>query len=357
MNYVYLSTLATVAGAVISITGTLLAGYLVYLRQRQDDYKLDIRRNLHELDRLIFQFSQLEELKRPVSWRSQLPSGYEFSIALKESWEETPKGIFEEDIKNLEDEFEKALKEDYDISTKINTKNPARSALYNKVRFAVHHLFLKIYHEFPAPPATPGFRGKIGGFKSFIDCDFPLNIDDFEEWAKKYHMFYREVMVNVYYRIRRIIYHLAEVNRESAENIDESLKMLQQLGQLSQFHIDSMKETKELYLGEAEFYDLFFSYLTLIEQKTLEIQDKIRLYNTYRLGAKCKYTKYGIVIGYIIMTIFGLVVPLYLLSPFQKIGLMDMDTTSIITGVLFVIGTVIAGLSIYQDVSHDCVLT
>ena len=126
--------------------------------------------------------------------------------------------------------------------------------------------------------------------------------------------------------------------------------MLQQLRQFSQFHVNSIKKAKELYLKEAEFYELFFSYLALIEQKTSEIQVKIRLYNAYQLGTKCKYTKYSLPVGYIIMVIFGLIIPLYLLSPIQKIGLTDINTASVITGALFLISAAVTGISTYIEI-------
>ena len=341
----YLRTFTTIAVTIIVFTASFYGAYLVYLRGQQDRYCEEIIKDLQDLDNLISHFSILEDLTQPPSWSWSPPIGKLYLILEKETWNQSPIEILKEPINTLENKYLKAREEEVKLMSQIEGRIPARAALYLEVKFALNDVISLLYREFPPPPGDYKVLsdGIPFAIKSYIRTDFPNNQNDFLIWAERYDLYYSGI-ARLYYQIRPIVYTLEKVLTEESQNLQEIIEN-KEYG-LSQWQKESLKEIQDLYIRESAYYENIFQYLRNIKYSVDTIRDKISMYNKYHF-------KYEMPTGilFAFMSIFGIVIPLIILSPLKLENLMKYKREmSLIIPLLFGITTILAIGLIYLDI-------
>lgn len=260
------NAIIAVSGSVISVLGAFVVAFLIYLQQKRDEFRRKINRDFRNLDDSIINLSTLEKLKTPQDHQFRPEVVPQASIAVSEHWDESPEGIFDEDIDNLKEKFQEAREQENEIPA----PNPARSALYLQVSFPLDDLIRKIYQEFPQPPAVYISESEENRFPEihfgqFFTDEFPKNVEEIKEWIERFNRYSIEVG-KVYQEIQHIVYKLVTVKKESAkrqkglfEKLGHDQQNLFQEGDaFNQFQEDSFNQMQKLELGQAQYYDKFF---------------------------------------------------------------------------------------------------
>jgi len=294
--------------------GSFYGAFVVYFRGKRDNYRESLIQDFQRLNDLVINFSILEDLTRPPSWSWFPPIGKVYLLLEQESWKQNPIEVLEESVKTLEEEYWKTREKERELMMNTSGQIPARGALYLEVKFALNNLITSLYREFPPPPGDYKISqpGNIPyDVKSYVRSDFPDNKMEFWEWAKRYALYYSGV-VELYYRIRPIIYTLKQISVEEAESLQEAIRMINETGELTQWEEEALKEAQELYVREANYYESVFRYLRNIKNSVDLIINKIEMYDEYA-------PKYAIPIGFclILMAVFGVILPLIILAPFR----------------------------------------
>lgn len=303
MNDGFYSALCSAATAVIAIVCAFSFASIIYLKQRQDDLSIEIKKNLQSLNGTIGEFSQIEEYPRP-EWAR--PTSNYIIIMEKESWDKSPEGIFKKEVDQIRSEFYKEF-------TKHKGNFPL-SAVLNKVKFELHGLFHKMYLEFPAPPGRIRKEGKLMYFESFIRDDFPLVQKDFELWAQRYNMFYGEIIGLYINELRYIISEIKKTAKRELKRSKSNLEELKSIYPSNDFMIEGIADY-ELYLAsESQYYDKYISYLVKIRDQVSIIQQEMIYYKNYEERNPSIWS--WIFLSF--STMFGVIIPILMLSGIKK---------------------------------------
>jgi len=310
----FFSTFVTIAVTILAFIGSFYGAFLVYFREKQDNYCESLIQDFQRLNDLVINFSILEDLTRPPSWSWFPPIGKVYSLLEPESWKQNPMEVLKESVKRLEEEYQKAQEKERELMMNTSGRIPARGAIYLEVKFALKDVITLLYREFPPPPGDYKISqpGNIPyAVKSYVRSDFPDNKREFLEWAKRYELYYSGV-VELYYRIRPIIYALKQISIEEAESLQEVMRTINETRGLTQREEETLKEIQELYVREANYYESVFQYLRDIKNRVDLIIYKIAMYERYA-------PKYAVPIGFclILMAVFGVILPLIILAPFK----------------------------------------
>lgn len=344
MSLEYFSTLVSIAAEILAFVIAFWGAYLVYLRQQRDKYREKLVEDFQELDRVISQWSFLEDYTCPTRWHP--PMSKYIQILTKESWKKSPLESWKDSLEKLDKTFNEARKKEMELRTKTGGRLPAGPALYLEVKFALHDLVQSIYKEFPSPPGNYKISPPPGeipiSIKSYVRYDFPNNREYFLTWAKRYNIFFKD-LYEAYYRIRPIIDTLKKVHKESVEQTKKWIIELEKMDRLDQWSKDALRESQEYSAAEVNYYEQVFQFLGRMKHKIDRIRDKISTYDNYSYKGKWKT-----VFSFIFMVLTGIFIPF--LALFFKPD-WPLETMKLFSGVGFGLSTFSAILLIYRDIS------
>lgn len=310
--------------------GAFAVALLIYLQQKRDEFRRKIRRDLRNLDASIIQLSALERLKLLEGHR-QLESRPETvpqaSMAVSENWDESPEGIFEEDVAELKEKFQEAEERENELPAPI----PARSALYLPVSFSLEQLIRRLYQELPQPPGVRVSHEEEKRFpkiyfSQFFTDEFPQNKEEVKRWTQRYDKYVIEV-AKVYQEVHHIISKIVMIKKESAEHQSEVLKELGRLGQQelfeeyqvpTRFQQGSLKRFQKLELGKAQYYEKIFDGFGKFKTEVNELEYKIEAFEDYKLSNSWKRFTYKgwLIYGGVAVLWIGIILPSIPLLPF-----------------------------------------
>lgn len=294
-NRIFFSTLCSVAATFIAIIGALIVAYMIYSKQRRDDLFISIGQQLRTLNALLHYFSELEEHPRPDS----LTHNYIY-IMMKEHWNESPEGIFKDNLATISSAYEEEMKE--------SSGNIQLSAQLLKVTRALRDLIIKIYTELPIPPGTLR-DGTLATFEAFIRDDFPDIQGEFEIWSERFHKFYRESM-RAYYNSINVIELVKKIHRREQWRLSEIIEQKRNEISVNGLAFANMEDLLEDKMASSQYYDQFFSILRKIRDQVILLVQDMKCFESYNILARFKW---GIV--FLLLTAAcGVFLPLGMLS-------------------------------------------
>jgi hypothetical protein len=301
------NAIITIAIATITIIVALVIAYLIYIRGKQDDYSLKVKKNLRELNNIITRFSELEAIRYRPTWDIHESSYRNELIIQTESWQSSPENALKDVSEKFKEEFQKAQQ----LDAKNGFRGPARRAIYNKSIMELYQLTFSIYREFPAPPGDyrPIDSNGIPYFNCFVDDGFPSNKGRFLSWVDKYIRFYKSAK-DLYRReirtLLRTLQHIQEQEESVRRNQIASIRGAEMPSDFKQFVEQSLKESNEYRTRELNYYVEFFNSFDIIWLNVAECVDNIRNFERYQFSN----WKYFIIIFSILLIVFGLVLPI-----------------------------------------------
>ncbi len=315
----YFISLASVAGTIISITGTLFIAYVIYLNQKRDEYNYLIQNNVKKLNEIISRFLNLEEMRYPPSMKI-FPYGRQY-LTLHNLPPEYLEWVFKSPAEMVIEEFKKAEKRSHCLLRErpcIAKRRPFITAAeryqeaYGEVSHYINDLVIKIYAEFQIPLDSSRSNNRMH-ISPFINYNFPEDISNFKEWSKRCKLYYTEIGL-FYTQIKNIIERLSRIY------------------------------TKD---NDINCYKAVFEILPQIEDATLSVDDDIKLYESCRISKNYKY----IFLGLASMILGGLLVPLYMLQPHFKFMLVSEVDIVILTGIGLFAGGILTIFALFREIT------
>ena len=224
------------------------------------------------------------------------------------------KGIFDKKSKHLLETSSEVYKQALQLP---DSDRPRRYMLYADVFGELKLLLDDIYMYFPLLPA-----------------DEDLNFETYRGWLDTFGLLVREVDVTfTYLAYWGLVYRLTIIIDDGIKvGVPDDLEIKRYESLV--MRLKTMGKDRNYY---ADFYRIFL----LIDEKSRGILRQFKLYESHKERyADINKNWIHIVDGVVLITIFGLAVPLYMLQPL-RIGLFDELTVSIAVAFFLFIGIIL----------------
>ncbi len=320
---VYLQALVALAGTMLAILLTFIAAYSIYSRQNQDRLAVEVQKQLHSLNESFRSLSAVG-----VGRASFL--GNHMNMLQRESWGESPRGIFADDVIAIKQKFD-------ELNSRFKGNFPSPAFLL-EVRHLLDDLLTKMYCELPSYRAIDKQQRLIDFDDEFVDVNFPEAQSQFQKWSHRVIVYHQEVL-NVFRNLSHIILTVLGTERTSYLSLREEL-----VDKLNQ----PMSERLLFYSLNNQHTSLdFLQNLNIIRTKVAQIDQEMRYHKNFQ---EVHPSWRLLLLPVFFAVASGIVLPLWRLAGAPVGRFIDAHVRAV-TGLVFLLSILLAILFLYIDLS------